>query len=364
MDERTIQFRVGVLVVATVIITTILIALLGGFPTGLNTSKIVYVKFKSAPGVTINTPVRKSGILVGRVVNVELQDDATVLVTTRLDQHQKIMTNENCRIATGNFLGDSMLEFVPSPVPGLPREPLANGALLQGVVSADALSAMGNALQQFDDLAFSLKGTLSSIQSAGADIGQVAQNLNVVVTNNQDQFNRILGKTEQALGRFDTAMVSVNQVVGDDELARKLNDAMGQIPELLTDARAVMNALEQVAKSAEENLDNLQGITKPIEQQGEEMVTALTSSLQRVDLVLAELQTFTKAINDSEGTIGQLIHNPELYHRINQAAANIEQITYQLEPIIYDVRVTTDKIARNPGRILRGAIGRQQSGLK
>ncbi|MCA9211547.1 MAG: MCE family protein [Planctomycetales bacterium] len=363
MDERTIQFRVGVLVVATVIITVILIALLGDFPTGLQSSKIVYVRFKSAPGVTINTPVRKSGILVGRVVNVELQDDASVLVTTRLDEHEKILSNENCRIATGNFLGDSMLEFVPSPVAGLPQEPLADGALLQGVVSADALSAMGNALEQFDDLAFSLKGTLAAIQSAGADIGHVAQNLNVVVTNNQDQFNRILTKLETGLGQFDTAMTSVNQVV-DDDLTQKIEEAVGQIPNLVTDARTLINALEQVARAAEENLDNLKGVTEPLEQQGEEMVTALTSSLKKVDVVLSELQTFSTAINNSEGTIGQLIHNPELYHRINQAAANIEQITFQLEPIIYDVRVATDKIARQPVRLLRGVVGRQQSGLK
>lgn len=364
MDERTIQFRVGVLVVATVIITIILIALLGDFPTGLQSSKIIYVRFSAAPGVTINTPVRKSGILVGRVIDVELQDDASVLVTTRLDNHQKIMTNEICRISTGNFLGDSMLEFVPSPIAGLPREPLENGALLEGVVSADAISAMGNALQQFDDLAYNLKGTLTSIEGAGVEIGKVAQNLNVLVVNNQDQFNRILGKTEQALGRFDTAMISINQVVGDDDLGEKLRQALDEVPILLRDARAVMSAMEQVAQSVESNFDNLQGLTEPIGRQGNEMATTLSSSLKRVDNVLAELEVFSKAINDSDGTIGQLIHNPELYHRINQAAANIEDITYQLEPIVYDVRVVTDKLARNPGRIFRGAIGKQQSGLK
>ena len=158
-------------------------------------------------------------------------------------------------------------------------------------------------------------------------------------------------------------MTSVNQVV-DDDLTQKIEEAVGQIPNLVTDARTLINALEQVARAAEENLDNLKGVTEPLEQQGEEMVTALTSSLKKVDVVLSELQTFSTAINNSEGTIGQLIHNPELYHRINQAAANIEQITFQLEPIIYDVRVATDKIARQPVRLLRGVVGRQQSGLK
>ena len=87
-------------------------------------------------------------------------------------------------------------------------------------------------------------------------------------------------------------------------------------------------------------------------------------SLNRLDTVLAELDEFGKAINDSQGSLGQLVHNPDLYQRLNNAAANVEELTFRLQPVVDDARVISDKLARNPGRVIRGAIGRQQSGLK
>jgi hypothetical protein len=35
-----------------------------------------------------------------------------------------------------------------------------------------------------------------------------------------------------------------------------------------------------------------------------------------------------------------------------------------MRPVVEDARVITDKLARDPSRILRGAIGKQQSGIK
>jgi phospholipid/cholesterol/gamma-HCH transport system substrate-binding protein len=364
VDEKTIQFRVGVLVVATVIITMILVALFGEFPKGLQGTTTVYVRFTSAPGVSPNTPVRKSGILVGRVEDVDLEDDGRVYVTMRLDKNRRIRENEICRISTGNFLGDAMIEFVPSDAPGLSQDVLEDGAQLTGVVSPDAMSAIGSALQVFDHLAVEVKGTLASIEGTSQDIGQVAKNLNVLVVNNEDQFNRLLTKAEQAFGRFDTAMVAVNQVVSDEELAEKLRTVLDAFPTVLSDASLLMRDLRTMANEAETNFKFLQGLTKPLEEKGEEIVSTLSHSLNRLDSVLLELQTFAKSINSAEGSLGQFVHNPDLYQRLNNAAGNIEELTYQLEPIVDDARVISDKLARNPGRILRGAIGRQQSGLK
>ena len=60
MDDRIIQFRVGVLVVATCIITAILVVLFGELPRIASRQYTLYVAFKEAPGVTVDTPVRKA----------------------------------------------------------------------------------------------------------------------------------------------------------------------------------------------------------------------------------------------------------------------------------------------------------------
>src|SRR3972149_2325090 len=99
MDERIMQFRVGVMVLATLIITGILVAMFGEMP------KIIYgeykleITFDQAPGVTDGTPVRKSGILIGRVTKVRFSDEDTkVVVTVAIKDKFHLRRNERCQV--------------------------------------------------------------------------------------------------------------------------------------------------------------------------------------------------------------------------------------------------------------------------
>ena len=123
--------------------------------------------------------------------------------------------------------------------------------------------------------------------------------------------------------------------------------------------------MTRVTEEAEENLRNLRGFTQPIGDQGEEIVTKLNRSAGRLDEVLIQFQTFAEMLNSGEGTVGQLVHNPELYQNLNRAAQNIEYLSRQLRPIVNDARVAVDKVARNPRMLgVQGALQRRTSGIK
>ncbi len=67
MDERKLQFRVGAMVLAAVLITGILVALFGNVPPLLPQEDDHLRAFPRGAGAAPDTPVRKSGILIGRV---------------------------------------------------------------------------------------------------------------------------------------------------------------------------------------------------------------------------------------------------------------------------------------------------------
>jgi phospholipid/cholesterol/gamma-HCH transport system substrate-binding protein len=50
------------------------------------------------------------------------------------------------------------------------------------------------------------------------------------------------------------------------------------------------------------------------------------------------------------------MYNPDIYNELNAAAANVNELTKRLRPIVEDVRIFTDKLARRPGIILRDAV--------
>ena len=62
----------------------ILLLLFGNVRNWVGGSYKIYIKFRSAPGVSVDTPIRKSGIRIGRVTKVEFAPDNDVLITAAI----------------------------------------------------------------------------------------------------------------------------------------------------------------------------------------------------------------------------------------------------------------------------------------
>lgn len=383
MNDRLMEFRVGIVLLATVFVLAILIVFFGELPTIARDQYTLFVRFNEAPGVTVGTPVRESGILIGRVSEVDLRDDG-VWVTAKIDRKRTISNAKVCRISTNNIIGgDATLEFVPSNRPA--TGDLQDGDYLEGYVARDplqALTSVEDLMQTVVNLEGQVRNALVSIQGAGDEVSSVARSLNAVVQNNQEQFQRIMGKAEVAMNRLDYAMGALDTLVGDDEAKARLRQSIGEIPDLLTEAREMMGSFRAVAVRAEKNLANIEGLTEPLGESGGAFIDQigesfdkignslgklenLGDSLENLDELISELTTFSRSLNSPRGTIGQLVQNRELYDRLNRTVSNIEMLTRQIEPVVKDARIAMDKVARNPYRLgAQGLLYRQQSGVK
>lgn len=384
MNERVIQFRIGVVVVAAAIIAGVLIMLFGEGPTFLSKKMTVTIKFPQAPGVNVDTPVRKSGVLIGRVSEVDLLPTGGVDLTLKIDPARKLQYREVCQIGTGSLVtGDSVLEFIPAT----PRQLLETfdtnndgqldatetAATEEFVKDGDYLTngtVVTGPLNAFAALAEAMPSTIDSIETASQEFTLLARNLNSTIGGKDDQLNRILAKTETSLDKFQSTMDSIDELVGDPQLRSSLKRSMEGMPKLfeeaeltMAEARKVFQGFDEVSQKAVANLDHLEKFTKPLGERGPVMVEKIDSTLGNVDQLLSQLVTFSESLNSSEGTLGLLLHDDELYQRLNRTVGNVEGITRKLDPIIYNVRVFTDKIARDPSQLgVKGALDRRPAG--
>ena len=119
MNERQMQFRVGVVVFATMIIGGLLATLSGPLTTSWlpwgpsNTS--VGIKVDKAPGVDQNTPVRKNGILIGRVKSIEEQAGG-MLLKAEINSNRPLYADYEPHIRT-TVIGDATIDFVSNSRP-------------------------------------------------------------------------------------------------------------------------------------------------------------------------------------------------------------------------------------------------------
>jgi phospholipid/cholesterol/gamma-HCH transport system substrate-binding protein len=365
MDERVLRQRVGVVVLAAALITAFLVARFGDLPLPGAGTYTIFVKFPYAPGVSPGTPVRKSGVQIGRVTDVELLSPTGVRVTTEIERGTPVLDTETCRISSASVLGDAVIEFVPQRTDLPPGNALEDGTeIVNGVVQ-------GNPLDVLVNLETDMRTALGSINRAGGEVELAARNLNTAIANNDDQIPRLAQKAERALDQFSLAMSSLNEVFGDQKLRDGLRQSLNDMPLFMQEARGTLKKADEtfegfklMSDRASKNLENLENFTKPLGERGPQLVDNLDGSLANINELLEQLVTFTDRLNSREGTLGRILHDDVLYRRLDNTLANTEEITSRIKPILDDIRIFSDKIARDPRQLgLKGALDRRPVGV-
>ncbi len=354
MNERVMQFRVGVVVLSTSIIAGILIVLFGDLPSLVQATYPLRMSFSDARGVSDGTPVRKNGILVGRVSKVALDERGGVSVVADIDTYVPVYRDEQPRIAS-TLLGDAEIQLVPGTIRP-PRQRVGEDEVLTGLVSRDPFEV-------FATLEPKLGTALESLTDASDAVTKLSADLDRMLVGN-DSFGKLMQKTEKALDEFSVAMNNINDVMGDPRARENIKAMLEGLPQTLTDLRSTVQGMGQTIDTADRNLRNLEGLTKPLGERGAGMVAQIDATIGRLDDVMQQAVFFTKALNESDGTLGRLVRDPRVYEDLAAAAANVKNLSRELRPIVDDIRVFSDKIARHPEQLgVRGALDRRP-GLK
>ncbi|HVX11422.1 MAG TPA: MlaD family protein [Pirellulales bacterium] len=362
MDERRMRFRVGVVALATIIVAATLVFLIGGAPSLLHATYPLHIKFEQAPGVAVETPVRKFGIRIGKVSNVTFApDDTGAVVTVEIDQNVKLKIDKTFRINTG-VLGDAVLEVIKSDDELPPDVKVSSEAELPEHQPNDVLRGQvrSDPLQMVANLEGKLAEALGSIGSTSDEIGELAKHVNDLLGNNEEQVVRIVAKVEKTVDRLASAVASTDDLLSDPVLRENLKRSISDFPEVLTDAREAIGGLKTALAGVDRNLANLEGFTRPLGERGDVLVGNIESSVGKLDKILSDLSTFSSGLNNSTGSLGQLMNSPDVYQQLNEAATNINQLTKELRPIVADARIFSDKLARHG---LNGALKRD-TGIK
>ena len=376
MNEQRLQFRVGLFVILGMLILGILIFL---FSEGWSNQYTLYVKPSSAPGVTVGTPIRKNGILIGRVQSVTNEDDY-VLLELGINDNEHIFSNEIVSIGTESFLGDAGLEFLPRTRDTRGTLVGNNGVMGQVSIKRNPMEIIDIALNLEKDVADTLAAVRtagSAVNEAGEGIKELTSFVNGAFQNEDSDFRNLLAdfrgvsvKAQAALDNFNRMFENMNTIVGDPKLKEQIRDVMTTLPDIfqemrvtISDTRETINGFRSVSKKAGKNLDSLQGFTDSLNDNGPEILAQVKSSLGNINGLVSRISQFTQSLSklqNSEGTIGKLLNDTELYDSVLQTAENVRELSVRLDPMISDLRMFADALARDPGTLgIRGALDRR-----
>jgi phospholipid/cholesterol/gamma-HCH transport system substrate-binding protein len=377
MDERRMQRLVGMVVLFT--ITFLGVLLIANNPTSSpwgSRGYEIFLDVPSAPGIAVNTPVRKDGVLVGRVAGLEWTDTG-VRLRIRIDREDvRIYENDEAKIEPSSILGDAVVTFTRKPVtrstnyPPQAQEdsrvPILAGAVVDGTVMEDPLAAITELNQRIGP-------SIEKLGEAGEKISVLAEKVNVILGDDigNNRLHRLIDETTLTMQDFRRTTNNIDQMLGDEQLRQQMRTSLEEFPKLITDARATLQRAGQtlanfdtVIASADRNMRNIEGITKPLGERGEELADLLISSIDNLDIVMKDMSRFAGSLNTGEGLLGRLVRDKKMSDDVDLLVRNANILVYNinervrkdLEPIIYNMKVFTDKIAREPGRIIGGAL--------
>lgn len=414
MDDTKMRFGVGVLVLSAIGVGVILTFLFGAFPAVLARNYNLTVDIDSAAGISNNTPVLRDGVRIGRVSQIQLRPEGGVRLTLAIDADRQLTRAYVPKIGSTSLVtGDAKLEFQKDisvalenldgqapvgqePVPRNQSWDPQEKELLASVYAdgdyirssdkpADPMAAIANLEDDVRKTLTSVQEAGVALKNAGQSVNQLADSVRGIVSDNDNNFRDIAGNANKALVEFQTAMVRINEITGDPELRARLIESLDSLPRVLNEAelalsntKTTMKKFEEVGAAAEtaflnagqtigtfdRTLGNIEKFTEPLGERGPELVEQVLTSFANLDATLQQFTQLGDMVNNSDGSLRRLIEDDDLYFQVKRTLGNIEQATVRIRPILDDVRIFTDKVARDPSQLgVKGALSARPSGL-
>jgi phospholipid/cholesterol/gamma-HCH transport system substrate-binding protein len=315
------ELKIGLVVLAAAVLLFFGVRFLQGLPLFGSGYEVVAV-FDDAQGLTAGHPVRLSGVEIGTVRAVGL-DDGGRRVLVRLALNPDVAVPRGSRVSVGGFsaLGDVYVSLAPPEGPSAGR-PLVDGDTLYAAPSADLLSLFtdqaGPIAQRADTLLATaistFRGVEGLITSSGDDLDATLAQLRFITTATTRVILEERARVSGITTALERAALSAERTANTAEaLAGEYSAEFG------VGAPGFRDSLTAVVGSLNARLRQLD------------------ASLAGLDRVTLQLDSTLALVNSPDGSIGLLLRDPSLYYNANAAAASLEQLltNFQNDPARY-----------------------------
>jgi ABC-type transporter Mla subunit MlaD len=248
--------RIGLFVLAALVLFGALIVLFGSVPSLFKRTRTYTVRFTDAPGLAAGAPVRRSGVRIGQVQEVILDEERGIVrVKLAIDARYSIRHSEQATLVTGLLGSDASIDFIPRP-PDDPeatdRTPVEPAAELVGV----RLATVNTVLNRAAEVVPTTQETLNDIRKSMQRIERLASRYEKMTPLVEETIREYRDLARSARAMVPEVRQTNNEV---RELARSARQAIPdlqrtneEVGELARSARAAMPELRQTNKEVGE----------------------------------------------------------------------------------------------------------------
>ena len=257
-----------------------------------------FVEYTSSGGLNVGDPVIIDGFTVGRVKNVELQEDQSgVDVILNFSEDVKIPEGSNA-VIRGNLMGEKYIQiFLSSNTAIIPP-----GGNLVGQIEADLANTIS---AEFKPITDKVKTMLSSMDTA-------INVLRGIFTDDvQKDFQKSMLSIKQTLESFNKSAEKVNLFIAKEE---------ENIDNIITDVSGITDYMNQSENDVKAILANLKSVTDSLNSvEWQELG-------EQFSLAADNINKISTKINDSAGSLGLLVNDQQLYYDLSNTLVTLDSV--------------------------------------
>ena len=322
------DFIIGLVVIVALASLSILLLQFGELDSLINPTYRIQVKLNAAGTTRIGSAVTLNGVRIGTVDNVALVDDREfpVVVDANVEQRYPLPLGTTVVVSDALIGSGGRLDFMLPDLADTDGQTYAmdGSAVLEG----RWLSMTQTLTSGLEEQMQPVMNSLDSFNTLAGEWTGVGKRVNWMLDPaNQDSEGSVVATIEEfeaTLADARTAITLAQGWLGDEQLQADINAAVWKANELFETATLATSNISTLAESLQLDSRRLVQSAVPV---AEEMAR----TLDRVTVLMDQAAT-------GEGTIGQLMSNPDLYRSLEDAAQKLETTLTQLELLLQKIK--------------------------
>ncbi len=330
MSERSLELKVGALILVSLGLLGAFLIVLGGF--SFEPTYTVNVDFDNPGGLQQGAPVRISGVKVGKVDEIlfrtgqvdpktgEAVPNIRVVANIQTQHQDKIRENARFYVTSRGVLGEPYLAIDPGSIDA---PLLETGAEVYGVSPPRLDLLLSETYELLHRSYVALTANEEEIAETFDGLRNTLKGSGDFFKNNGDRLNAIVTNAESLSGEANEMVVAARSQYVDGP----------QIKEVLADIRTTMAAVREnvpaILKDGRKVIGDTSRLTESLASEAQvariERITAdLEATIKDARAATQLAETMTQHIAKGQGTVGALLMDEALYDDLQELARDLK----------------------------------------
>ncbi|WP_316810172.1 MlaD family protein [Pedobacter heparinus] len=260
---------------------------------------VLYAKYPRVDGLGVSKPVLINGFQIGRVDQLQLQPDGSILATLKIKGKYEIPKNSIARLEGTDLLGSKAIVMEL----GTGQDFAQDGDTLNANVAKGLLETVQPVQKKAELIIAKMDSILTSVNA-------------ILNPNFQKNVDKSFNSIASTLSSLEATSKKVDNLVGSEG----------------SRVSAILANVEAISLNLKKNNEKINGILNNIGNITDQVAAAnFKQTIDNANKAMADLQTIVNKVNNGQGTLGLLVNDTKMYENLNNASKNLDNLMIDLK---------------------------------